>query len=208
MKTLIAMPCMETMPTRTVTSLVSMERVGATALSFTVGSLIYESRNEHAAMAINEGYDRVLWIDSDMRFDSDMMIRFAEDMDKGLDFVCGLAFKRQLPLLPVIYKSLEYEETPTELKVDAQPWDLDIPDNRLFQVQAAGFGACMVSTRMLKDLWERFGPPFCPINKLGEDLAFCLRAKRAGYKLYCDSRVKLGHIGPIEYGWHMRDWQV
>lgn len=191
---------METMPTRTVTSLVSMDRPGISVVAFTVGCLVYEARNEQAAMAINDGYDRVLWLDSDMRFDRDLMVRLGQDLDEGRDFVCGLAFKRQLPLLPVIYQTLDFEERPNELRVDAKPWGADIPMDTIFQVEGAGFGACMVTTRMLKAVWERFGPPFTPIPKLGEDLAFCLRAKKAGFKLYCDSRIRLGHIGYIEYG--------
>lgn len=199
-RTLIAIPCMETMPTRTVSSLITMERPGKTAVSFTIGSLVYEARNEQASVAINQGYDRVLWIDSDMRFDSDMMTRLSKDMDDGCDMVCGLFYKRQLPLVPLIYKTLDYVETDSDISVNVTMWTDNVPKDSLFPVAGSGFGACMVRTQVLKEIWERFGPPFTPLSKLGEDLTFCLRAKQSGYGMWCDSRVRVGHLGYIEYG--------
>ena len=29
----------------------------------------------------------------------------------------------------------------------------------------------------------------------GEDLSFCIRAQELGRKIYCDSRIKMGHVG-------------
>ena len=39
--------------------------------------------------------------------------------------------------------------------------------------------------------------PFMPVGGFGEDLSFCLRAREAGLKLYCDSRVRCGHVGNV-----------
>jgi hypothetical protein len=36
---------------------------------------------------------------------------------------------------------------------------------------------------------------------LGEDYAFCERARRAGYKIVVDTTIRLGHIGKYTYGW-------
>jgi hypothetical protein len=36
---------------------------------------------------------------------------------------------------------------------------------------------------------------------LSEDWAFCHRARELGYRVFCDSTVKLGHIGPKVYDW-------
>ena len=35
---------------------------------------------------------------------------------------------------------------------------------------------------------------FAPIPGYGEDVSFCLRARKAGFRLWCDSRIKIGHI--------------
>jgi GT2 family glycosyltransferase len=46
---------------------------------------------------------------------------------------------------------------------------------------------------------ELYGSPFYPLMGMGEDMTFCFRARQAGFKLYCDSRVKIGHIGQKIY---------
>ena len=57
----------------------------------------------------------------------------------------------------------------------------------------------MTSAKLLKDLVDRVGAPFTPLIGVSEDLTFCLRARDAGYKLWCDGRIRCGHIGTIEY---------
>ena len=33
------------------------------------------------------------------------------------------------------------------------------------------------------------------IPEFGEDISFCIRARELGYKLICDPRIKVSHIG-------------
>ena len=71
----------------------------------------------------------------------------------------------------------------------------DIPENQLFPVAGVGFGAVLMKTEMLKKVKENGGRPFTPLREWGEDISFCKRAREAGYTLYTDSRVKVGHVG-------------
>lgn len=195
-KYLIAIPCMDTMPTPFVSSLLNMRRVGATKVSFLSNSLIYDARNMLAREALETEADRILWLDSDMQFTSDLMERLVEDMDSGLDFVSALYFKRRMPTEPCIYKTVEAGTTG---KSCVEVYH-DYPRDTLFPIAGSGFGAVMCSTDLIADIAKEYGPPFDPVYRLGEDLAFCLRAKRLGYTLYCDSRIKANHIGQIAYG--------
>ena len=200
LKYLIAIPCLDSFPTPTVASMMAMRRVDATKLSFLSNSLVYDARNMLAAEAVDTGADRVLWLDSDMRFTPDLMERLAEDMDAGLDFVSALFFKRKLPVVPVLGKSLNLREEDGRMKADVTTY-LDYPKDSLFEIAAAGFGAVMCSTKMIQDVFDTFGNPFDPIpGVLGEDYAFCWRASQLGYKLYCDSRIKAHHVGLFSYG--------
>ena len=53
---------------------------------------------------------------------------------------------------------------------------------------------------MIKDVAEKFKlAPFDPLPFLGEDYFFCWKAKQLGYKLWCDSRIKVGHVGEYVY---------
>ena len=195
MKYLIAIPCMDMVHTVFLKSLIGLDKPDDTKFGLTCSSLVYDARNTLARKAMDEGYDRVLWLDSDMEFDSDLMKRLAADMDEGIDFVAGLYFKRKAPVIPVIYKEVGYykgvDETVTPIAVSFEDYPLD----QIFEIAGAGFGGCMVSVDLIRKVTEKHGLPFSPILGFGEDLSFCKRVEDVGGKMYCDSRVKLGHVG-------------
>ena len=74
MKYLVAIPCMDMMHTQFVCSLLSMPMFEQTEIAFGANSLIYDTRNQFAEKAIKNGFDRVLWLDSDMTFPRDFDI--------------------------------------------------------------------------------------------------------------------------------------
>ena len=196
MKTLVALPCMDMVHTVFMKSLLGMDRVGTCGFAFSCSSLIYDARNTLAKQAVTEGYDRVLWLDSDMDFQPDLLKRLSEDMDEGRDLVTGLYFKRKAPVKPVVYKSLGYYKEPNENAVTpvAVSYD-DYPQDSIFPIAGCGFGGCLVSVDLIKRVGDKFGLPFSPIMGFGEDLSFCSRATQLGVELFCDSRIKMGHVG-------------
>lgn len=196
-RTLIAVPCMEMVHTDFMQAFVMLKRVGDTRFGITKCSMLHDARNTFASKAIQGGYDRVLWLDSDMVFKPDLMERLSADMDEGREFVSALAFKRVAPIDPVIYGSLtELEDAPGLYRADALA---DYPEDQLFRIEGSGFGAVMVSTDLIKRIWDRYGPPFNYVANLGEDLSFCWKARQIGAELWCDSRVKAGHIGSMVF---------
>lgn len=196
MKTLIALPCMDTVHTIFMKSLLGMDRPGQTGFAFSCSSLIYDARNTLAKQAVNEGYDRVLWLDSDMDFRPDLLKQLSEDMDEGRELVSGLYFKRKAPVKPVIYKDIGMlkNENDDGMTPVAIPYD-DYPEDSIFSIAGCGFGGCLVSVDLIKRIGEKYGLPFSPIMGFGEDLSFCIRATELGVELFCDSRVKMGHVG-------------
>ena len=189
MKTLIAIPCMDYMDTRFVRSLVSMQRVGNTCVSFLTNTLIYDARNKLAQQAIDENVDYVLWLDSDVVFNESLLIDLFKAIE-GRDFVTGVYHKRRPPYSPVIYKTIR-------LGIGADAYSeeyLDYPKNSIFEIDACGFGAVLMRAEMLKTVVNKDNALFSPIAGYGEDISFCIRARRAGYKLYCDSSIQLGHV--------------
>lgn len=190
MKTLIAVPCMDMVATPFCQSLTALRRVGDCAAGFMVGSLIYDSRNKLAVQALEMEADYVLWLDSDMVFEPDLMERLYEDLKTGKDFVSGLYFRRSSPFTPVLFSELKTAED--GLNTEWKGYE-DYPDG-LFEIAGCGFGAVMHTTDMLFEMADRFQNWFAPINNCGEDIAFCRRASELGYKLWCDSDIKLGHV--------------
>ena len=196
MKTLIAIPCMDMVHTVFLKSLLGMKRIGASAFSLSASSLIYDARNGLAKQAVTEGFDRILWLDSDMDFSPDLMERLSADLDEGREFVTGLYFTRKVPIKPNIFESCGYfhddeKDEVTPLAVNYFKY----PKDTIFPIAACGFGGVMMTTDLVKRVGEKFGLPFSPILGFGEDLSFCSRARQLGVELYCDSRIKMGHVG-------------
>jgi hypothetical protein len=189
---LIAVPALDTMPTQTAYSMLSLKRDCPSKFSFIVRASCHDARNMLAKEAIESGADRVLWIDSDMVFQDDLMIRLGKDLDAGWDMVCGLYFKRELPVTPVIYKRVEMAN-------GVEPYR-DYPKDSLFPVAGCGFGAVMMTTDLLTRADTHKTGPFTPLPHLSEDLSFCKRAAAVGARMACDSRIKVGHVGVIAYG--------
>lgn len=197
MKTLIAVPTPGHVKTGTVNSLFSLRAVGDVHLATTEGSVIHDSRELLANTAVEGGYDRILWIDSDMQFAPGFMERLAGDMNGGTEFVSGLYFKRVYPTEPTIYRSLYPGDDTADGGAAAYT---DYPKDALFEIAACGFGAVLMTTALYSRVRARFRHPFQPMPGIGEDLSFCWRAAQAGEKLWCDSRARLDHIGKALFG--------
>jgi hypothetical protein len=57
----------------------------------------------------------------------------------------------------------------------------------------------MMTVDLLKRVRDAFALPFFPVSGFGEDLAFCLRCSQLGAEIWCDSSIKLGHVGLAVY---------
>lgn len=193
MRTLVCIPCMDFVDTDFMRSLLGMRPAGEVSFAVTKSSLIYDARNILAVQAITGGFDRTLWLDSDMVFEPDLMERLSKHLDDGADLASGLYFTRTAKTRPVIYEGCGVFEVDGKKQNVAVVYE-DYPDG-VFEIEACGFGGVMVSVKLLNDVRERFGHLFSPISGFGEDLSFCMRAKVLNAKMVCDSTVKMGHIG-------------
>lgn len=170
----VCVPCMDMMHTLFVRSLTRL--LGDYEVDFCAGSLIYDARNKLAFRAMSAGAEKVLWLDSDMVFDENLLLNLLSDEK---DIVCGLYTKRVPPFSPVIFD--EKFNAITDIQITP------------FEVTYCGFGAVLMNTDVLRAVSDN-GFLFSPEAGMGEDLTFCRRARNLGYKIYCDPRIKLGHI--------------
>ena len=193
MKTLIAVPCMDTVQTEFAHSLVQMKIVGTVQYAFQSCSLVYKSRNELANVAVESGADYVLWFDSDMVFPSTIMVDLMADME-GRDIVSGVYHMRRPPFKPVIWKTLRQGLIPSE-NIN-EDYD-DYPKDGIFEIDGCGFGCVMMRTSILQTIVDRYHDLFGPLPGYGEDLSFCVRAKSCGFKIHCDPKLQLGHKGSL-----------
>lgn len=195
MKTLICVPAMDTLHTEFFKSFVGMRRDADTRVLVSQSSLIYDARNNMARQAVKGGFDRILWLDSDMSFEPDLMERLSARLDEGRDFVSALYFTRKAPVRPVVYKECGYFEDKDGAVSPVAVWYDDYPRDTIFEAKAVGFGAVMMTTDCITKVAEQFGLPFSPMLGFGEDLSFCGRASQCGITMWVDSTIKCGHVG-------------
>ena len=202
MKTLIAVPCMDMVPVGFVQSLLYLEKGENISVYMKPNSLIYDSRNLISLYAIENGFDRVMWFDSDMMFTKDTLRMLHTDMDTGTRkrMVTGLYFRRNNDHTPVIFSEIGEPIHHPDGTIEKQVAGYDqYPQNTLFPVAGCGFGCVLTETSLLKDVWDTFGPAFSPLPWCGEDISFCHRVNQLGEQIWCDSRIACGHIGTFVY---------
>ena len=158
------------------------------------GTLVYIARNKLSNKAINEGYTHVLWLDSDMVF-NDQVVEDLMFCGKGM--VCGAFVSRRPPYGPCVYTSIKKNEIEKVKDFGTKP----------FRVDGCGFATVLTTVELLQAVTQKFGTAFQPTDYYGEDLAFCWRVGQIGREIWCEPTVRPGHIAhvPVHAGDHLFD---
>ena len=145
-------------------------------------SLVYTAREEAAEEVLKQGYDWLFFLDSDMVPPPDIITRL---LAHNKPIVSAMAFKRDVPHTPCFYKDIQF---------DGEKAELDIPKTWSGGLEeVAGVGSACILIR--REVFEKTPRPwYFPLPVLAEDLAFCKRAKEAGFPIYVDTGITCGHI--------------
>lgn len=186
-----------------------LERRGTEVRRYAATAAVDRTRCEAATAALADGYDELMWIDSDISFDPD-------DIDKlrgsTHSMIAGAYAKKGVRAL-----ALQPEPETRELAFGERGGPTAV------RYVGAGF---LLTRREVYDAIQRtfslpvcntrFGAPMVPYFLpmviadparagaywyLGEDYAFCERARQAGHPTIVDTSIRLGHVGPYTYGW-------
>jgi glycosyltransferase involved in cell wall biosynthesis len=163
-----------------------------------MGTLIFDQRNNMVESALEEGADYVLFIDADMRFPKDTLERL---IAHGKGIIGVNATTRSSPVKATA-KTLEIDEDGT------CNWKQISSKNKtgIQQADGIGCGVMLISKETLNAIpkpWFFF--ELLPENKLlGEDIYFCIKAKDVGIDTFIDHDLsqEIGHVGNYTYGWH------
>jgi hypothetical protein len=143
------------------------------------------ARNQIIKTALENNCTHVLFIDDDMAYKPDAMWRLVEH-DK--DIVSGLYLGRAYPHQPMIFSDADETGAAFFAYLEGKP--------RLIEIKAAGLGFLLVKTDVFKALekpWVRLGE--LDSEQWCDDIGFFKRVREAGFKIYADLSVMVGHIG-------------
>ena len=212
-KVVIGIPCMDTVSTSFFSSILAQRYDPGNQYSYAIeaGSMVYDARGRIAQRAINAGAEWLVFYDSDMVLPPETTQRLLDaamgdalypERGGGLrSFVSGLYFMRRLPTKPLILKELDWYEDETLGPQEVAERYEDYPRDSVFEIAGCGFGCCVMSVEMIKRMTVAYRMnPFTPMPRLSEDYSFCWRARKLGYKLWCDSRIRPLHAGLKLYG--------
>ena len=149
------------------------------------GTLVYIARNRLAGRAISLGYTHVLWLDSDMTFDENIL---DDLLFCGKDMVCGAFVMRRPQWGPCVYTSIKEDGSLEKVReFGTEP----------FRVAGCGFAVVLTKVDLLKAVYDHVGTTFKPMEALAEDIAFCWRVNEIGGEIWCEPTVRPGHIAHI-----------
>ena len=187
MKILIAVPTFETITPDTFKSIYNLEKgEHELAFDFVKGYDCAKARNEIGKRTLDGGYDAVLMIDSDMIVPKDAIVKLTE---KPFDLVLGCYPKKNTK-----DGAVELFKLGKANYVDFYRYS-ELGEER-FIVKGGGFGCALVNAKLFKALkfpWFKY-VIYDSGALLSEDLYFCDSARKAGFVIDADPRVRCGHL--------------
>lgn len=171
-------------------------------------SAIDAARNELASNALHEGFESILFIDSDIGFDASDAFRLLARPEPVL---CGIYAKKGVRG----FASNFAEDVDDVLfGPDAQgPYPVDYAATGFLRIKTdvlrrmiAALELPLCNTKWGQGLWPFFMPMVVPhdgdkLHYLGEDWSFSHRLRQIGVTPMADTSIRLAHWGRYGYGW-------
>ena len=151
------------------------------------GYTIAENRNYMAVKALNNNSEYILMIDDDMTFQPDVL----DKLIKNNKDIIGVSYHPRTDMGDRLKWLDETHHINLETTKDPKYKDT-------FECHATGTGIVLIKCEVFKKMkrpWFMFEYYETGQCKLGEDWFFCREAKKEGFKIYTDPKLKVGHLG-------------
>lgn len=174
---------------------------GQCTIEFTRWQNIVKARNNIVKKVLSEDYTHLFFMDSDMSFPDNTLSRL---LDHNLDIVGGLYCLKMPPYNTTIFKGNDVpmsEEKASWAENGNGHWGTVNPKAGagILEVSAIGTGCLLIRRNVLEKMeWPYFWYEESPDEKEGmmtEDVVFCIKAKKAGFRIHCDTSILCGHVG-------------
>jgi len=159
-------------------------------LDMDAGTVLSNQRQVLLTTAIDKhGAEHIMWLDSDMTFPEDVIIRLLEHKKK---VVCATYSKRVEPFHPTAFYSID----------PVQP--VDTEGHGLVTVRYTGMGCMLMKASAIDDIPSPHFPLtwHAPSSTWhGEDMGLCDLLTADGTKIWCDLDLsrEIGHLGQREF---------
>ena len=162
------------------------------------------ARSVMASKALDDGFEHLVWIDSDVEFDIDDVAKLVKHEIPVISGIYPKKGNRAIAsnLLPGT-KQIVFGERGGVIEIAYAAAGFLYAHRRVYEAIARALSVCN----------ESFGKPFVPyfmpmIHErdgkpwyLGEDFAFSERVRQAGFRVHADTTIRLRHYGRYGYGW-------
>jgi hypothetical protein len=161
-------------------------------LFFDSSTILLNQRERLIDEAIKIESDYVLWLDSDMMFPSNVILRL---LAHNKDIVACNYMKRSLPMKPVAYRDLN----------DWDSWLPLEPFDELIKVQGVGMGCMLMKTEIFSKLekpYFEFRYKEDTQDWFGEDFILQDKLIKLGYDINIDTllSIDIKHMGIYAFG--------
>jgi len=199
-KVLIAVPNAGGIEPDTLISIYNMDvpKGIETELKSFYGYLIDDVRNKIVKYAIDNKFDGILFVDSDMVIPKNTL---TDMIKENKDIVSALYIKKNdKKVIELFFKNENYINDGLVIRNIRED---EIINKDVIEIDACGFGCVLIKTPVfLKVGYPYFKFTINPNDdslRLGEDIDFCVKAKSKGCKLYAATNIRAGHIGKKQY---------
>lgn len=150
-------------------------------------------------------YQWLLLVNDDNILPSDALYRL---LDHDVDVVSGLYFGRHMPFEPILFDKWTWEEAgaigsqpPPEYGGLKRWWHRHLMykgEQGLVKAAAVGDGCLLIRRNVMlgiADPWWEYGETFTDV--CDHDVVFSRKVTEAGFGLYCDLDLLVGHMTPV-----------
>lgn len=160
------------------------------------GYAVHQARNILVDIAIKGGYDYVFWIDADVILPTNILSAL---IDTGMDIICGYYLKKiqDKEIVEIFGECPELGGQLTNVYLKDMPKQTGI-----YQIGACGFGCTLTNVEVFKKILDNkedsdlcFDYIYKKNAMCSEDILFCQKALKLGYKTFVHTGMRCGHIG-------------
>lgn len=165
-------------------------------------SLVQRARNDLLAIAVQNEFDGIMWIDADMEWNPEWILDL---VNSGKDVIGGTAPR----------KSIEESYV-----VKCKPEDLIVNEEGLIKVESLGTGFLYMSRPALMHLWDNSEPyvhngadkrwafevKIQDGDIISEDVLACQKLRDGGFEIYLNPKMTCAHIGTLKFTGNFEEW--